>query len=147
MATRSAWAKVPRKGACTAHGTSESELRNYETAIPLLERAVLDRPFDSERRAKLADTYAKAQRADDAISEMGKALDLDPEEPVYHQLLIGYALDARRYDNALQGMDRYVEAMKAGSPEHRDALNWVAGQQQRIPLDARRSATSSTAIQ
>jgi predicted Zn-dependent protease len=95
----------------------------------------------------LADTYAKTQRTDDAISEMQKALDLAPEQPLYHQTLIGYSLNARKYGNALQWMDRYVEAMKAGSPEHRDALDWVSAQQQRIPPDARRSAENSTAIQ
>jgi len=47
-------------------GSIESELRNYDAAIPLLERAVRDRPFEPERRARLADTYAKAHRLDDA---------------------------------------------------------------------------------
>jgi hypothetical protein len=78
---------------------------------------------------------------------MQKAIDLVPEQPLYHQRLIGYSLDARRYDDALQWMDRYVEAMKAGSAEHRDALDWVAAQQRRIPAGARRSAVNSTAIQ
>jgi tetratricopeptide (TPR) repeat protein len=128
-------------------GAIESELRNYEAAIPLLEQAARDRPFDSVCRARLADAYAKTQRTGDAISEMQKAIDLVPEQPLYHQRLIGYSLDARRYDNALQWMDRYVEAMKAGSAEHRDALDWVAAQQRRIPADARRSAVNSTAIQ
>jgi len=127
-------------------GAIESELRNYEAAIPLLEQAARDRPFDSVCRARLADTYAKVQRTDDAISEMQKALDLVPEQPAYHQILIGYSLDARRYVDALQWMDRYVGAMKAGSAEHRDAKSWVSEQQQRIPPDARRSAVDSTAI-
>jgi arylsulfatase A-like enzyme len=128
-------------------GAIESELRNYEAAIPLLEQAARNRPFDSVCRARLADTYAKTQRTGDAISEMQKAIDLVPEQPLYHQRLIGYSLDARRYDDALQWMDRYVEAMKAGSAEHRDALDWVAAQQRRIPAGARRSAVNSTAIQ
>jgi len=126
-------------------GAIESELRNYETAIPLLEQAARDRPFDSVRHARLADTYAKARRTDDAMAEMQRALDLVPDQPIYHQVLIGYSLDARRYDNALRLMDRYAEAMKAGSPEHRDALSWVAAQEQRIPAGARGSSENSTA--
>lgn len=128
-------------------GAIESELRNYETAIPLLEQAARDRPFDSVRHARLADTYAKARRTDDAITEMQKAIDLVPEQPIYHQVLIGYSLDARKYDDALQLMGRYVEAMKAGSPERRDALSWVAAQERRIPADARDSSKNATAIQ
>jgi tetratricopeptide (TPR) repeat protein len=128
-------------------GAIESELRNYEAAIPLLEQAARNRPFDSVGHARLADTYAKTQRTDEAISEMQKALDLVPEQPLYHQRLIVYSLDARRYGNALQWMDRYVEAMKAGSAKQRDALDWVATQQQRIPPDARRSDVDSTAVQ
>jgi len=128
-------------------GAIESELRNYKAAIPLLEQAARDRPFDSVRHARLADTYAKARRTDDAITAMQKAIDLVPEQPIYHQVLIGYSLDARKYDDALQSMDRYVEAMKAGSPERRDALSWVAAQEGRIPADARDSSKNSTAIQ
>jgi hypothetical protein len=44
-------------------------------------------------------------------------------------------------------MDRYAEAMKAGSAKQRDALDWVAAQQQRIPPDVRRSGVDSTAVQ
>jgi tetratricopeptide (TPR) repeat protein len=128
-------------------GSVESELRNYDAAIPLLERAVRDRPFEPERRARLADTYAKAHRLDDAIREMQKTLELVPGQPFYHQMLIGYALGAYRFEDALRWMDRYVGAMKPGSPEGLDAASWVAEQKQRMPLDEERSVESSTGIQ
>ena len=84
-------------------GAIESELRNYEAAIPLLER--ID-PLDSVCRARSADTYAKVQRTDDAISEMQKALDLVPEQPVYHQILIGYSLERAQIRVAVDGSVR-----------------------------------------
>jgi len=126
-------------------GAVESELRNYDVAIPLLEKAVRDRPFEPVRRARLAETYAKALRPDDAIREMQEAIDLDPEQPTYHQMLIRIALEAHRYDDALRVMDGYVGAMKAGSPEHRDAKSWVSELRQGIPSDEGRPATNSTA--
>jgi len=128
-------------------GSVESELRNYDAAIPLLERAVRDRPFDFERRARLADTYANAHRVDNAIREMQKTIDFAPGIPYYHQLLIGYALRAHRIEDALRWMDRYVGAMKPGSPEGLYAAGWVAEQRQRMPLDEERSVESSTGIQ
>jgi tetratricopeptide (TPR) repeat protein len=128
-------------------GAVERELRNYEAAIPLLEQAARDRPFDSVTRARLAETYAKMQRTNDAISEMQEALELVPEQPLYHQRLIVYSLDARRYADALQWMDRYVEAMQAGSAEQRDALDWVATQQKRIPPETRRTDVDSKTAQ
>ncbi|MBW2578359.1 MAG: sulfatase-like hydrolase/transferase [Deltaproteobacteria bacterium] len=126
-------------------GAIESELRNYDAAIPLLEQAARESPLEPVQRARLADTYAKAQRPDDAIREMQKAIDLDPEQSAYHQMLIGYALQAQRFDDALRSMDRYVGAMKDGSPEHRNATSWVAEQKRRIPAGDRRSAPKSTA--
>ncbi len=128
-------------------GAIESELRNYETAIPLLEQAARDRPFDSVCRVRLADAYAKLGRTDDAISELHEALDLVPEQPLYHQFLIGYALDARRFGDARRWMDRYAAAMPAGSREHRDALRWIAEQERRIPPDAARSPPNSAAAE
>jgi arylsulfatase A-like enzyme len=127
-------------------GAVESELKNYDAAIPLLEQAVRDRPFEPERRARLADTYAKAQRLGDAVREMQRMIDLAPEQLIYHQMLIGYSLEARRFDDALRWMDRYVGVMKVGSPEHRDATNWVAEQKRRIPPGEGRSAENSTGI-
>jgi tetratricopeptide (TPR) repeat protein len=124
-------------------GAIESELRNYDAAIPLLAQAARERPLEPVHRARLADTYAKAQRPDDAIREMQKAIDLDPEQGAYHQMLIGYALQAQRFEEALGSMDRYVGAMKVGSPERRDAINWVAEQKRRIPAGDRRLAPKS----
>ncbi|MBW2494567.1 MAG: sulfatase-like hydrolase/transferase [Deltaproteobacteria bacterium] len=114
-------------------GAIESELRNYDAAIPLLEQAARERPFEPEQRARLADTYARAQRPSDAMREMQRAIELDAKQPAYHQMLIGYALQAREFDIALRAMDRYVGAMQVGSSEHRDATSWVAEQKQRIP--------------
>lgn len=126
-------------------GAIESELRNYDAAIPLLEQAARERPFEPEHCARLADTYAKAQRPDDAIREMQKAIDLDPGQPTYHQMRIGYALQAHKFDDALRSMDRYIGAMKAGSPERRDATRWVAEQKRRMPAGEPRSAPNATA--
>ena len=125
-------------------GAIESELKNYDAAIPLLEQAVRDLPFETERRARLADTYAKAQRLDDAIREMQRVIDLDPEQSTYNQMLIGYALEAGRFDEALRAMGRYVEAMTVESPEHRAATIWVSEQKKRIPAGEGRAVPNPT---
>jgi len=125
-------------------GAVESELRNYDAAIPLLERSVRDRPLESDRHARLGDTYSRANRLDDAIREMQVAIDLDPEQPAYHQRLITYLLEAQRIDEALQSMDRYVAAMKVGSPERRVATTLVSNQKQAIRAAKERSESNAT---
>jgi arylsulfatase A-like enzyme len=122
-------------------GAIEAELRNYDAAIPLLEQAVKSRPFEHGRRARLADTYAKAQQPDAAIREMQKTIELAPDQAAYHQMLIAYALEANRFDDAVQWMGDYVEAMPEGSRARIEATNWVSEQKLRIPIgDARATA-------
>jgi tetratricopeptide (TPR) repeat protein len=85
--------------------------------VTVLEAAVAARPFDPVRRSLLSQYYAAAGRTDDALAELRKALELQPDYFPGHQQL-GLLLCAQHkyveakaeFERALQTNPRYEDA-------------------------------------
>jgi tetratricopeptide (TPR) repeat protein len=106
-------------------GTMQNDFGNFQAAIPLLERAVRERPMDSNRHAHLAESYKMVGRPDDAVAELKTAIELLSEQPTYYKRLIAIFLDAGKADEALLWMQRFDAALETDSPQQRDAKRWI----------------------
>src|SRR5690242_1983439 len=80
--------------------------------------AVQKDPLYAPSRAKLAETYERLGRPQEAMAEYVRAADLDPHNMGYQLSACRYLLAARRYDDARARAD----AALAEAPQNVDAL-------------------------
>ena len=76
--------------------------RHFNAALAL-------NPSHAMTRANHAWLYAYLGRFDAAVSEIRRALDLDPLMPLFSAFLIGILIEARRFDEAIAEFDKAIE--------------------------------------
>jgi hypothetical protein len=89
---------------------SASEARQ---AIPLLEKALQARQFDSDVCLDLADALSKEQRLDQAEAILKLGLTHDPYEPKLYKALIALTLKAEKFDESARAMREYLRLYPA----------------------------------
>lgn len=109
------------------------EARNYEKAIPALEKLIEQEPDKAVYHGMLGISYARTGEPMKAISSLEKALELDPEmhsaNGTLASIYLSYGIDsASKYDNDL-AQDFYNKATKEietaliKAPENKDYID------------------------
>jgi predicted TPR repeat methyltransferase len=91
------------------------QARQFEKAIPLLERAAAQRPRDSAVQHNLGHAYAGADRVDDAIAAFDRVLRREPSRVETLVALAHARLTRRRDDDAKIAIKCLRRAQEAGS--------------------------------
>ena len=135
---RSRKRSVRRRARSSSHRTTPEALSvlgtvafwyewDYPRAEELLRRAVTRQPSSAESHVYLAHLLSNLGRHDEALVEIRRARELDPNLPIARSLEGQFLFMARRYDEALAHMDSMVTLGAQVRPGARDARLSAAG--------------------
>jgi tetratricopeptide (TPR) repeat protein len=82
---------------------------DYRGALEAFETALRELPNDADAHEALADAYRRLGRWDDALSELLRAMDLDPRNPERARNLADTYRQMRRFPEAIGAYDRAIE--------------------------------------
>ncbi len=94
----------------------------FETARPLLERAVTLNPHDSFLRHTYADYFMVTGRFDQSLEQVRLGRDLDPISPLPEQVLIFHTMATRRYGDVIAEARRALEVFPSLETPARAAI-------------------------
>ena len=91
-----------------ALGRRELKSGDYQSAAAHLRRALESHPPAATTYADLADALAHLGQTEEAITLIGKAIDLDPFNPVTRKMLVVRLIETKKYAEAHAALEKYL---------------------------------------
>jgi len=120
--TQAIFLRVDHAGAYRGKAQVFAQQARWPAALQHAHTATLYRPADSAIWKDYARWQQQAGRVEDALTSLGRALELEPEDQVGWALKGSLHLDSSQYDQAIECFEQSL----ALDPEQVDLVNWLA---------------------